>query len=117
MNVDRGIRASSSHAYLKQAKKRPNLTISSRALVQRIQISGKTATGVECEINGHTKVFNAQREVILCAGAIGSPQLLQVSGVGPKNTLAAAGIEQIHELPGVGENLQDHLEFNFQYSC
>lgn len=117
MNVDRGIRASTSHAYLKSAKKRPNLTILKRALVQRVQFSNKTATGIECEINGHSKVFNAQREVILCAGAIGSPQLLQVSGVGPKDTLAAAGIDQVHELPGVGENLQDHLEFNFQYSC
>ena len=117
MNVDRGIRASTSHAYLKGAKKRPNLTILKRALVKRIQFSDKTATGIECEIGGQTKVFSAQREVILCAGAIGSPQLLQVSGVGPKSTLKAAGIELLHELSGVGENLQDHLEFNFQYHC
>ena len=107
MNVDRGIRASTSHAYLTSAKKRPNLTILKRALVKRVLFSNKTATGIECEINGHSKVFNAQREVILCAGAIGSPQLLQVSGVGPKDTLVAAGIDQIHELPGVGENLQE----------
>ena len=117
MNVDRGIRASSSHAYLKTAKKRSNLTILKHALVKRIRISDKTATGIECEIGTKTKVFNAQREVILCAGAIGSPHLLQVSGVGPKHTLAAAEIDLLHELPGVGENLQDHLEFNFQYSC
>ena len=117
MNVDRGIRASSSHAYLKMAKKRANLTILKHALVKRIQFSDKTATGIECEIGGQTKVFDAQREVILCAGAIGSPHLLQVSGVGPKEILATAEIDLVHELPGVGENLQDHLEFNFQYSC
>ncbi len=117
MNVDRGIRASTGYSYLKAAKKRPNLTILKRALVTRIVFEGKTATGIECKIGDKTSVYSAKKEVILSAGAIGSPQLLQVSGVGPRKILEAAGIDLLHELPGVGENLQDHLEFNFQYFC
>ena len=117
MNVDRGIRASTGYSYLKAAKKRSNLTILKHALVTRIVFEGKTATGIECKISGKTKVYKAKREVILSAGAIGSPQLLQVSGIGPRKTLETAGIDLLHELPGVGENLQDHLEFNFQYNC
>jgi choline dehydrogenase len=117
MNVDRGIRASTGYSYLKAAKKRPNLTILKHALVTRIVFEGKTATGIECKIGGKTSVFSAEKEVILSAGAIGSPQLLQVSGIGPRKTLEAAGIDVLEDLPGVGENLQDHLEFNFQYRC
>ena len=117
MNVDRGIRASTGYAYLKTAKKRANLTILKHALVSKIVFDGKTATGIQCEIRGATKLFGAKSEVILCAGAIGSPQLLQVSGVGSSVALKAADIEVVHDLPGVGENLQDHLEFNFQYRC
>jgi len=117
MNVDRGIRASTGYSYLKVAKKRPNLTILKRALVTRIVFEGKTATGIECKIGGKIRLYSANKEVILSAGAIGSPQLLQVSGIGPRQTLEAAGIDLLHELPGVGENLQDHLEFNFQYRC
>lgn len=117
MNVDRGIRASTGYAYLKTAQKRANLTILKHALVSKIVFDDKTATGIQCEIRGTTKLFGAKSEVILCAGAIGSPQLLQVSGVGSSAALKAAGIEVVHDLPGVGENLQDHLEFNFQYRC
>ncbi|MDG1163754.1 MAG: choline dehydrogenase, partial [Porticoccaceae bacterium] len=117
MNVDAGVRASTGHAYLKEAKRRPNLTVLKHALVTRVLFEGKTATGIECQIGGTTRVLSAQQEVLLCAGAIGSPQLLQVSGVGPRKILEAAGIDVIHDLPGVGENLQDHLEFNFQYRC
>jgi choline dehydrogenase len=117
MNVDRGIRASTGYSYLKTAKKRANLTILKHALVSKIVFDGKAATGIQCEIRGATKLFGAKSEVILCAGAIGSPQLLQVSGVGSSVALMAAGIEVVHDLPGVGENLQDHLEFNFQYRC
>ena len=117
MNVDRGIRASTGYSYLKTAKKRANLTILKHALVSKIVFDGKTATGIQCEIRGATKLFGAKSEVILCAGAIGSPQLLQVSGVGSSVALKAADIEVVHDLPGVGENLQDHLEFNFQYRC
>ena len=117
MNVDRGIRASTGYSYLKTAKKRANLTILKHALVSKIVFDGKTATGIQCEIRGATKLFGAKSEVILSAGAIGSPQLLQVSGVGSSVALKAADIEVVHDLPGVGENLQDHLEFNFQYRC
>ena len=117
MNVDRGIRASTGYSYLKTAKKRANLTILKHALVSKIVFDGKAATGIQCEIRGASKLFGAKSEVILCAGAIGSPQLLQVSGVGSSVALMAAGIEVVHDLPGVGENLQDHLEFNFQYRC
>ena len=67
--------------------------------------------------NGNKKVLKANREVILCAGSIGSPQLLQLSGIGPKKVLDDAGVDVLHELPGVGENLQDHLEVYFQYHC
>ena len=117
MNVDKGIRASTGHAYLKKAKKRPNLTVVKHALVTKVLFDGKTATGVKCDIRGDIKKFTANKEVILCAGSIGTPQLLQVSGVGPRDVLEAASIELIHESPGVGQNLQDHLEFNFQYRC
>ena len=117
MNVDAGVRASSSRAYLTMAKKRPNLTIIKRALVTGVKFEGKTATGIEYRKGGKIRQASARREVILCAGAIGSPHLLQVSGVGPREILEAADIDMVHELPGVGENLQDHLEFNFQYRC
>jgi len=86
-------------------------------LVQRVILKSKVATGIEYLIKGDTKVINANIEVILCAGSIGSPQLLQLSGIGPKNVLKDAGVDLQHELPGVGENLQDHLEVYFQYHC
>ena len=117
MNVDKGIRASTGHAYLKKAKKRPNLIVVKHTLVTKVLFDGKTATGVKCDIRGDIKKFTANKEVILCAGSIGTPQLLQVSGVGPRDVLEAASIEVVHESPGVGQNLQDHLEFNFQYRC
>ncbi|MGB2260521.1 MAG: choline dehydrogenase [Porticoccaceae bacterium] len=117
MNVDAGVRASTSHAYLKTARGRPNLRIIKRALVTRVKFAGKTATAIQYLKAGKLRQANAHREVILCAGAIGSPHLLQVSGVGAPDRLKAAGIDCLHELPGVGENLQDHLEFNFQYRC
>ncbi len=117
MNVDAGIRASTSHAYLKRQRKRANLTIVKHSLVTRIIFEDKTAVGIEYKVGNRVSRINANKEVILCAGAIGSPHLLQVSGVGPREVLNKAGIEVLHELPGVGENLQDHLEFNFQYRC
>ena len=117
MNVDAGVRASTSHAYLKTARGRFNLRIIKRALVTRVKFVGKTATGIQYRKAGKLRQANARHEVILCAGAIGSPHLLQVSGVGAPDRLKAAGIDCLHELPGVGENLQDHLEFNFQYRC
>ncbi len=117
MTVGNGVRSSTSNAYIKPAKNRPNLTILTDVLVQRVILKSKVATGIEYLIKGETKVINVNIEVILCAGSIGSPQLLQLSGIGPKNVLKDAGVELQHELPGVGENLQDHLEVYFQYHC
>ncbi len=117
MTVGKGVRSSTSNAYIKPAKDRPNLAILTGVLVERVTLLNKIATGVEFSIKGKTQISNAKKEVILCAGSIGSPQLLQLSGIGPKHVLNEAGVELKHELPGVGENLQDHLEVYFQYYC
>ena len=117
MTVGNGVRSSTSNAYIKPAKNRPNLTILSGVLVQRVLLKNKVARGVEYKVNDKTEKLNASKEVILCAGSIGSPQLLQLSGIGPKEVLQSAGVEVKHHLPGVGENLQDHLEVYFQYHC
>ena len=117
MTVDNGVRASASSAYIEEAKKRPNLTIYSGVLVERVLLKDKTATGVEYKRKGEIIRVNANKEVILSAGSIGSPQLLQLSGIGPREVLKDAGVELQHELSGVGENLQDHLEVYFQYHC
>ena len=117
MTVGGGVRSSTSNAYIKPAKNRSNLKILTNVLVQKVILENKIATGVEYSINGNKKVLKANREVILCAGSIGSPQLLQLSGIGPKKVLDDAGVDVLHELPGVGENLQDHLEVYFQYYC
>ena len=117
MTVDQGVRASASNAYINEAKKRSNLTIIQSVLVQKVLLKGKTAMGVEYKINNQIKTVNASKEVILSAGSVGSPQLLQLSGIGPVDVLKSAGVELHHELPGVGENLQDHLEVYFQYHC
>lgn len=117
MNIADGVRASTGYSYLRPVRHRGNLRVVKNALAQRVLVEGGKIRGVECQVNGQSKTYSAYREVILAAGAIGSPHLLQVSGIGPKAILAEAGIEVIHDLPGVGENLQDHLEFNFQYRC
>lgn len=117
MTVYKGIRWSSSMAYIKPITQRKNLTILVNALTHKVILKDKEAIGVNCEINKEIVSLYAAKEVILCAGAIGSPQLLQLSGIGPRKTLQSAGITLKHELPGVGYNLQDHLEYNFQYQC
>ncbi len=117
MTVDQGVRASASNAYINEAKKRSNLTIIQSVLVKKVLLKGKTAMGVEYKINNQIRTVNASKEVILSAGSVGSPQLLQLSGIGPVDVLKNAGVELQHELPGVGENLQDHLEVYFQYHC
>ena len=117
MTVDNGVRASASSAYIEEAKKRPNLTILSGVLVKRVLLKNKTATGVEYKRNSEIARVNANKEIILSAGSVGSPQLLQLSGIGPRKVLKDAGVELLHEMPGVGENLQDHLEVYFQYHC
>lgn len=117
MTVKNGVRASTSNAYLQDAMKRSNLTLISGVLTRKVIIDGKQATGIEYEKNGQITTVTATKEVILAAGSVGSPQLLQLSGIGPEKVLQDAGVEVIHNLPGVGENLQDHLEVYFQYHC
>jgi len=117
MTVDKGVRASASNAYIKEAANRTNLTIYSDVLVQRVLLEEKTAIGVEYKGKGEIRKVIANKEVVLSAGSVGSPQLLQLSGIGPREVLKNAGVELKHELPGVGENLQDHLEVYFQYHC
>jgi choline dehydrogenase len=118
MTVRNGVRWSTANAFLRPALKRPNLSLRSGVLITRILLDGTRAVGVEyLQSNGHMVRVEAEREVVLSAGAIGSPVLLQLSGIGPAAGLEAAGIEPVHDLPGVGENLQDHLEVYFQYRC
>ena len=117
MTVKNGVRSSASREYLDPIKHRSNLTIVTGALAQRVILDGKKATGVEYKLNGAVKTAQASKEVILSAGSIGSPHLLQLSGIGDTQTLEKAGVEVKHHLPGVGQNLQDHLEFYFQYKC
>ena len=102
------MRCSTSLAYLDPIKKRDNLTILTKATTQKVIFENKKAIGVEVIRKGNVGIIKAQKEVILSAGSIGSPHLLQVSGVGDKNELAAAGIDVVHDLPGFGKNLQDH---------
>ncbi|MGV8747888.1 choline dehydrogenase [Pseudomonas aeruginosa] len=114
-----GRRAATGRGYLDQARGRPNLTIVPHALSDRILFSGKRAIGVSYLVgNGDNPVTaHARREVLVCSGAIASPQLLQRSGVGPAALLRDLDIPVVHDLPGVGANLQDHLELYLQYAC
>jgi choline dehydrogenase len=116
-NVHRGRRWSASKAYLHPVMGRANLEVRTRAFVTRIVFEGKRAVGVEVvRRNGTTETIRAG-EVLLCGGAINSPQLLQLSGVGNADELGTLGIDVVADLPGVGENLQDHLEVYMQYAC
>ena len=115
-NIKRGRRWSASKAYLRPVRSRPNLEIRTRALVTRVVFDGTRAVGVEVARGGRTERIEAG-EVILCGGAIASPQLLQLSGVGPADHLRSLGIDVVADLPGVGQNLQDHLEVYIQYAC
>jgi choline dehydrogenase len=110
--IHRGRRLSAARAYLHPVMSRPNLEIRTRALVERVVFEGTRAVGVR--VGGETVRAD---EVILCGGAINSPQLLQLSGVGNARELEAVGVDVVHDLPGVGENLQDHLEVYVQYAC
>ena len=120
MNQRRGSRWSGTKAFLRPVLSRPNLTVITHAHVQKLVINSqsgsKKATGVEVRINDDSaKVFNASREVILSAGAIGSPQILQLSGIGSGDFVKEKGLEVVHDLPGVGENLHDHLQVRSVY--
>jgi choline dehydrogenase len=117
MTVKNGVRHSTALAYLDPARKRKNLTIITKALINKVLFEGKKAIGVEYQQGNQTLSVYAHKEVILSAGSIGSPTLLQHSGIGSKAVLKAAGVPLLHHLPGVGENLQDHLEVYFQFYC
>ena len=114
-NISRGRRLSAARAYLHPVSGRSNLDVRCRALVTRVVFEGTRAVGVEVVHGGGTEVVRAG-EVILCGGAINSPQLLQLSGVGNADELRAVGVDVVHDLPGVGENLQDHLEVYVQHA-
>ncbi|MFC3150081.1 choline dehydrogenase [Litoribrevibacter euphylliae] len=123
MTVKNGVRWSTSNAYLRPAMSRPNLTVITHALVHKVLLENKPgqenkiAVGVKYERKGTIEEVRCSKEVVLSAGSVGSPQILQLSGIGNKAVLEKAGVEVAHELPGVGENLQDHLEFYFQFKC
>ncbi|MGX9190776.1 choline dehydrogenase [Stenotrophomonas sp. Ker107b] len=115
----RGRRSSTARGYLDMAKDREGLEIVVHATTDRILFAGKRAVGVRYLAGSSAEPIDAhaRREVLLCAGAIASPQILQRSGVGAPALLAALGVPLVHDLPGVGENLQDHLEVYMQYAC
>ncbi|WP_286828067.1 MULTISPECIES: GMC family oxidoreductase [Kordiimonas] len=105
-----GRRQSAAKAYLSTAKDRPNLTILTEAQVRHVMLKGKKAVGIEVSRKGKVEQWLAGREVILCGGAINSPQLLQLSGIGDPEDIQAVGLPVMHELKGVGKNMQDHLD-------
>ncbi|HEX9447929.1 MAG TPA: choline dehydrogenase [Dongiaceae bacterium] len=117
MTIKNGRRWSTAMAYLRAAEKRSNVTVETRALTQRIILEGKRAVGVEFIQNGQVKRYRAEREVICSGGAINSPQLLMLSGIGPADHLREIGVKVEHDLPGVGQNLQEHLEMYIQQQC
>ncbi len=112
-----GRRWSTAVGYLKEARRRPNLVVATDALAARILFSGRRATGVEYRRNGTTHTAHANAEVILAGGAFNSPQLLQLSGLGPAKILRELGVDVVADLPGVGADLQDHLQIRMQYRC
>jgi choline dehydrogenase len=114
MTIRDGVRWSTANAYLRPAMKRPNLEVATHALATGIAFDGRRAVGVNYRRGGREQTARARREVILCGGPINSPQLLKLSGVGPAAELHALGIDVLADRPGVGENLQDHLEFTLQ---
>jgi choline dehydrogenase len=111
-----GVRESTARAYLHRPGIRSNLTVETGALVNKVQVSGNRATGIEYIRNSETFVAEAEREVILCAGAFGSPQLLMLSGIGDSEHLKAHGISVRQHLPGVGSGLQDHVAVPIQFT-
>lgn len=110
-----GRRTSTDVVYLDPARKKPNVAVTTEATVTRIDFDGRRATGVTYRRNGQVYRISARRDVILAAGALHTPQLLQVSGVGPGPLLQRHGIPIVHELPGVGENLMDHVQYGAKF--
>ena len=117
LNTRRGLRCSTAVGYLRPIKRHPKLSVKTGALASRILFNGRRAKGVAYAWRGREQEVRARREVILSAGAIQSPQLLQLSGVGPADLLAETGVPLLHASPEVGENLQDHLQIRLIYRC
>ncbi|HEX2565733.1 MAG TPA: GMC family oxidoreductase N-terminal domain-containing protein [Burkholderiales bacterium] len=115
VNQRRGRRWSATNAFLRPVMHRPNLTIMTDAHVSKLSFDGRDCAGLEFLHRGTAFSVKAKKETLLAAGAIGSPQLLQLSGIGPADLLSANEIKVVHELPGVGENLHDHLQIRLQY--
>ena len=117
LTARRGRRCSTAVGYLRPARRRPNLTIVSNALASRVLFSGRRAIGVEYRHGDTTRVAHANADVILAGGTFNSPQVLQLSGLGPAPLLQSLGINVIADMPGVGADLQDHLQVRMQYRC
>jgi choline dehydrogenase len=117
MTVGEGRRCSAARAYLHPAMRRPNLKVLTHTLATRVLFEGRRVRGLAYSRGGQTHRVGVGKELILSGGPVNSPQLLKLSGIGPAAELQAHGIELVHDLPGVGENLQDHLEFYFQVAC
>jgi choline dehydrogenase len=115
VNQRRGVRWNTSKAFLRPVMRRPNLTVLTNWQVRRLRFAGKRAVGVEFSQDGEEVFAGAHIETVLAAGAIGSPQILQLSGIGPAALLGAHGIPVVHESRGVGENLQDHLQLRMAF--
>jgi choline dehydrogenase len=117
LTAKNGRRWSTAMGYLRQAQRRSNLTLATDALATRVLFSGRRATGVDYRQGTTTRTAYANGEVILAGGAFNSPQLLQLSGVGPAKILRDLGIDVVADMPGVGADLQDHLQVRMQYRC
>ena len=115
--IRRGRRCSASTAFLRPVRHRRNLAIATDCLVRRVVVEGGRATGVEVSDRAGVRTIRAEREVILCGGTVNSPQILMLSGIGPGDELGRHGIPVVHELPGVGRNLQDHVDCVLAYTC
>ncbi|MGB0907688.1 MAG: GMC family oxidoreductase [Maricaulaceae bacterium] len=112
-----GERWNTARAFLDDHMDRPNLTVITHAMTEKVNVKDGRASGVDVKVKGKLRTINASREVIVSGGAFGSPQLLLLSGIGPKDKLEPHGINQVHDLPGVGENLQDHIDYVISYDA
>jgi choline dehydrogenase len=114
MTVDGGRRSSAANAYLRPAMRRANVTVRTGVLATRIEFDGSRAKALRYRLGTEERIVTAGRELLICAGSINTPQLLKLSGLGPEQELRDLGLPVVKHLPGVGENLQDHLEFYLQ---
>ena len=114
--INKGRRQSTAYCYLDPARSRPNLKIQTGAMGESLILEGKTCVGISYSVNGEARKARATREVVISSGSINSPKLLELSGIGKSEFLREHGIEPLHELPGVGENLRDHYSPRMKYS-